>query len=107
MASLNTGGLFVDGRETATHTSQPAGTTDSVAGAVRFEITRQEVAADPEGRFTAQDCVWELPVSEVATDPKEGDWITGADSVVWVIVDLGKTAFDSVWRCVCSRKRGA
>ena len=97
----------IDGHETITHTNKTASATntDSVAYAVRYDITRREVQAS-EGAYTSKDAIWELPATLCAYEPKEGDTITGADARVWSILEVARQNWDTIYRCVCRLQRG-
>lgn len=98
--------LAHDFGETVTygHKTATGSTSDSAARAVRLEISRREVQAS-DGFFTLQDAVWLLADSELDSDPKEGDSITDAGSVVWRVLEAHQEAAGTVWRCVCRRER--
>ena len=100
---------MLDMPQTVTLTQQPAGTTRTVTDCQRYEISRREVQAS-EGLFTSQDEVWEVPQatacwSAAVLTPDEGDTITDSDSVVWSIIDVQRTVWDTLFRCVTRRQR--
>ena len=106
-SSIASDSRMMDDIQTISFTSKlsTGDVTDSdVPGTIRYEISRREVFAS-NGYFTGQDVVFEIQVSVLSRTPAEGDLITEADGTNWYIVDVQKTTFDTIWRCVTRKER--
>ena len=108
---------LLDGTQAATFTSvNPAGNVvQAVADALAFDYGHREALASG-GAFAAGDRGWRLPLAGMAgLAPKEGDTVTGADGVVWVVYGEGITleaeglapaaGAGLAWSVVCYRSR--
>jgi hypothetical protein len=70
----------------------------AIAHALRCAVTTREAAAS-DGRYTASDVVWHLPVAEVSQRPRLGDVLRDAQGVCWVVLDVVESTLGSRWRC--------
>lgn len=105
-ASIGNDQRVLDERQTITFRSKGAvaNTDYVVADAVRYEIPRREQDSTG-GFFTRQQTVFEFRRADLAVDPKEGDAIIDASSVVYVVEPTEKQVWDTVWRCEVHRER--
>jgi hypothetical protein len=88
-----------DGLTSVTVTRPGSSTTTDVAHALR-RVVRTREAQRSEGRYTAADVTWRLPVSELSAAPRLGDVILDEEGQRWTVLDVHKTTLDGTWRCV-------
>ena len=90
-----------DGLEAATLVGRgmEAGSPGTVVHhALRRAVTTHEAAAS-EGRYTASDVTWHLPVAEAPVAPRLGDVLRDAAGRRWMVLDVARTTLGSRWRC--------
>jgi len=79
---------------------RPDGSTVTrVAHALRQTVRVRE-AQRSQGRYTAADVAWNLPVSELPEPPRPGDVIVDEETRCWTVLETGQLAIHSRWRCV-------
>ena len=103
---------LADGTETVTllrRGSTPGAAGTVIAHALRRAITagqaaivnrgdvRKSVVSD--GRYTALDLVWHLPVAELPESPRLGDVILDGDNQRWTILTVKRATLGARWRC--------
>jgi hypothetical protein len=93
--------LVADGLEPVT--LLPGGASFAAAGtaiahALRRPVTTHEAAAS-DGRYTASDVTWHLPVAEVPGRPRLGDVLRDAEGIRWVVLEVVQTTLGSRWQC--------
>ncbi|MHC4406020.1 MAG: hypothetical protein ACYTG0_40805 [Planctomycetota bacterium] len=75
--------------------SQTTQVTHALCGPLRVREAERS-----EGRYTAGDVVWHLPVSELSDAPRPGDVVVDGEERRWTVLDVQKTTRGSRWRCV-------
>lgn len=90
---------ITDGLEAVT-LSQRGSTDTAVTNALKRAITTREAAAS-QGRYTAADVRWHIPIEECVVTPAMGDVIIDGDSVRWTVLEVQKATLESRWACVC------
>jgi hypothetical protein len=88
-----------DGLEAVTVARRGSSASTAVAHALRQALRTRE-AERSQGRYTAGDVVWQLPVSELSEPPRPGDILLDAGGHRWTVLDVSQAALASRWRCV-------
>jgi hypothetical protein len=94
-------GRIADGLEAVTlarRGSTPGGAPAPIAHALRRSVSMREAAAS-DGRYTAADVTWHLPVAELAQSPRLGDLIRSGDGRQWTVLEVRLTTLGTRWRC--------
>ena len=96
----------VDGTQTVTLTTKPAGTTTVVTMADSLVYQLDEIA-NSEGFLQFGDQSWSLADVQLvtATRPKPGDTIMDSDGVVWEIRSAQQDGLGVCWDCSCRKTR--
>lgn len=97
--------LIFDNRESVELNYRDSGAAVDVedadgGAAVRRAVTTRELATS-DGRYTAGDVRFHLPLALVSTAPVPGDWLIDADGVRWTILDVVRGVLKSMWQCTC------
>jgi hypothetical protein len=96
-----------DGLEAITllRRQSPAGPGESVPHALRRAVDAAEVVGEnrktieSDGRYTAADASWSLPVEELSAPPRLGDVVLDAAGRRWTILETRLVALGGRWRC--------
>ncbi len=89
----------VDRLEPVTLQPRDGSPPTQIAGALRRSMSTAEAAAS-DGRYTASDVRWHLPVESVQTPPAVGDRIVDGSGATWTILSLRLATAESRWQCV-------
>ena len=89
-----------DGFSPVTLTRPGTGLSVEVPKALRRAILRRDTL-DSDGRYTASDFVWHLPVATLDETPQAGDILVDEDGSRWTILGVRPATFASRWHCVC------
>jgi hypothetical protein len=97
---------ITDGLEPVTlFRRQSPGDGELIPHALRRAIDTAEVLGDnrktieSDGRYTAADAAWNLPVAELASEPRLGDVLEDAAGRRWTILEARLVALGARWRC--------
>ena len=91
---------IADGLRPVTLTRPDTDLTIEVPGALRRAILRRDTV-DADGRHTASDFVWHLPVATLSETPQAGDILIDETGARWTILGARPATFGSRWHCVC------
>ncbi len=92
---------IADGLEAVTlarRGSTPGGAAATIAHALRRAVSVREAAAS-DGRYTAGDVTWHLPVAELAAAPRLGDLVRSGEGRQWTVLEVRLTTLGTRWRC--------
>ena len=89
-----------DGLRPVTLTRPGSDLAIEVPGALRRAILRRDTV-DADGRYTASDFVWHLPVATLSETPQAGDILIDETGAPWTILGARPATFASRWHCVC------
>lgn len=90
----------VDNLQTVTLLRRESDESVAIAHALRRAVTSDE-AAESDGRYTAADVRWHLPVEECAAQPALGDAIVDSTGTRWTVLDVQNATLGSRWACTC------
>jgi hypothetical protein len=82
--------------------SAPGSPGAEVPHALGRVMTTRE-AAESDGRYTAGDVVWHLPVAELDHAPRLGDVILDAAGRRFTVLEVQLVALRTRWRCIARR----
>jgi hypothetical protein len=91
---------ITDGFDTVTLTRPDSTLSIEVPNALRRAILRRDTV-DSDGRYTASDFVWHLPVATLDETPQAGDILIDNNGDRWTILGARLATFGSRWHCVC------
>ena len=89
-----------DGLRPVTLTRPGTDLSIEVPEALRRAILRRDTV-DSDGRYTASDFVWHLPVATLSEVPQAGDILIDETGAHWTILGARPATFGSRWHCVC------
>jgi hypothetical protein len=89
-----------DGLSPVTLTRPGSDLSIEVPGALRRAVLRRDTM-DSDGRYTASDFVWHLPVASLAETPQAGDILVDDADDRWTILGVRPATFGSRWHCMC------
>ncbi len=89
----------VDGLEAVTLNRRGSSSNVSVTSALQRSVSTAEIAGS-DGKYRAGDVRWHLPVSEVSSTPRLGDWIVDAAAERWQVLEVRLDTLSTRWRCV-------
>jgi hypothetical protein len=98
---------ITDGLESVTllRRETPGGPGVVIPHALRRTIDTAEVVGEnrktieSDGRYSAADTAWSLPVAELADAPRLGDVVLDAAGRRWTILDVRLVTLSARWRC--------
>ena len=91
---------IADGLDTVTLTRPGTALLIEIPNALRRAILRRDTV-DSDGRYTASDFVWHLPVAAFEETPQAGDVLIDNNGARWTILGVRPATFGSRWHCVC------
>lgn len=91
---------IADGFDTVTLTRSGSAMSIEIHNALRRAILRRDTV-DSDGRYTASDFVWHLPVATLEETPQPGDVLIDNSGARWTILGARPATFGSRWHCVC------
>lgn len=89
-----------DGFSQVTLTRPGTSLSIEIPQALRRAILRRDTV-DSDGRHTASDFVWHLPVASLAETPLPGDVLVDENDAQWTVLGVRPATFGSRWHCVC------
>lgn len=82
------------------------GSTTSVSKAAKRPISLKELSLGASLGLQASDCTITVPGSLLGSaEILQGDKITDADSVSWIVLSIVTSAPTDIYRCFCRRTR--
>jgi hypothetical protein len=90
---------ITDGLQAVTLDRRNAANT-SVTNALQRAVGTSEAAAS-NGKYTAEDVRWHLPIAECATRPDPGDRILDGGGDYWTVLAVREATLSRRWACIC------
>ncbi len=91
---------IADGLTLVTLTRAGTSLSVEIPDALRRAILRRDTV-DSDGRHTASDFVWHLPIASLTETPQAGDVLVDENDDQWTILGARPATLGSRWHCVC------